>query len=214
MSANLAYVHSVEGRGIFYVGKGSKKRANETNRNRRNLHYNNIADKYGRDNISIGSLECSSELIAFDLEVGLIKCLKRQGIKLANKTNGGEGASGYKMTSEEKEALSKRMTGVVFSDERRARISKALKGNTNGKGKTYTRTDEMRSNISDAQRNRFKHNPMSQETKDKMSKARIGKTFRKITCPFCQKEGSESGMKSWHFNYCKNNPNRIERKRG
>jgi len=35
----------------------------------------------------------------------------------------------------------------------------------------------------------------------------------KVTCPHCQKEGSASGMKSWHFDYCKENPNRKIRVR-
>jgi hypothetical protein len=35
----------------------------------------------------------------------------------------------------------------------------------------------------------------------------------KVTCPHCQKEGSASGMKSWHFDYCKQNPNRKIRVR-
>ena len=32
-----------------------------------------------------------------------------------------------------------------------------------------------------------------------------------VTCPHCGKEGKQSGMKSWHFDRCKNNPDRKPR---
>jgi len=51
----------------------------------------------------------------------------------------------------------------------------------------------------------------SEETKRKMSLSRIGKTFEIATCPWCHKTGKESGLKSWHFDYCKENPNQIKR---
>lgn len=34
-----------------------------------------------------------------------------------------------------------------------------------------------------------------------------------IICPHCNKEGGASAMKSWHFDYCKNNPNKKQRGR-
>ena len=91
-----AYVHArpdtVNASGIFYVGKGREKRVKKVAR--RNPHHKNIVNKYGRENILIGKLECSSEDIAFELEKGLIKCLKRMGVKLTNLTDGGDGVSG------------------------------------------------------------------------------------------------------------------------
>ena len=32
-----------------------------------------------------------------------------------------------------------------------------------------------------------------------------------VTCPHCGKTGKKSGMKSWHFDHCKDNPNRVLR---
>ena len=32
-----------------------------------------------------------------------------------------------------------------------------------------------------------------------------------VTCPHCGKEGKKSGMKSWHFDRCKQNPDRKPR---
>ena len=43
----------------------------------------------------------------------------------------------------------------------------------------------------------------SDETKRKMSEAKIGKPKRKIKCPHCGKIGGEPQMKQWHFNKCK-----------
>ena len=52
---------------------------------------------------------------------------------------------------------------------------------------------------------------VTQETRDKISigntgrKAPMsGKHFPKVICPHCNTEGGLSGMKSWHFNNCRN----------
>lgn len=92
--AYFAYIHAkpstLDAFGIFYVGKGKISRAYHFKRGD-NRHYNNTVSKYGRNNILVGKLECSSEQIALGLEVGLIKYLRRMGVKLANKNNGGGG---------------------------------------------------------------------------------------------------------------------------
>lgn len=93
----LAYVHArpntEDASGIFYVGKGRLARAKSLEG--RNRHHANVVAKYGSENILVGTFECSSEQTAFDLEVGLIKCLRRMGVSLTNQTDGGEGTSGY-----------------------------------------------------------------------------------------------------------------------
>lgn len=50
----------------------------------------------------------------------------------------------------------------------------------------------------------------SEETKRKISKSKIGKPSlnkgiprKKVTCPYCGKEGGEGLMGRWHFNNCK-----------
>lgn len=104
MGTYYAYVHAKptnEGaHSIFYVGKGRLRRVNLLNRSTRNLHYTRTVKKYGSENILIGKIACSSEAIAFELERGLIKCLRASGVKLTNLTDGGEGSSGYKPTAE------------------------------------------------------------------------------------------------------------------
>lgn len=206
----FAYVHYIEDRGIFYVGKGTRKRAYETNPNRRNAHYNSVVSKYG-NTPSVGTLPCSTEAIAFELERGLIKCLKRQKVKLTNKTEGGEGASGRVVPAEERIKMSKRRLGKHHSATTRQKISEKLKGNTNGKYSKVEYTEEIRKNISNAQKLRYQRNPDSEETRRRKRIAGSGRTYADTTCPFCGKTGKESGMRSWHFDYCKNNPNKKVR---
>jgi hypothetical protein len=102
-----AYLHAkpttVDASGIFYVGKGNGKRAYEIARS--NKHHSNIVAKYGKEGILVSKIDCSSEDIAFELEKGLIKCLRRMGVNLANRTEGGEGISGHKHTDEAKLAI-------------------------------------------------------------------------------------------------------------
>jgi hypothetical protein len=60
----------------------------------RNPYHTNITDKHGRSNILKGFIPCSTEAIAFELEMGIIKCLKRMDVRLANMSDGGEGPNG------------------------------------------------------------------------------------------------------------------------
>lgn len=125
-----AYLHArpntENASGIFYVGKGNDKRTRKIPR-KTNLHHTRIVNKYGEKNILIGKLPCSSESISFDLECGLIKCLKRQGVKLTNKTDGGEGALGYKHTPGQVLAMKLRLTGGKMSDSHKRKTSEASK---------------------------------------------------------------------------------------
>jgi hypothetical protein len=104
----FSYVHArpeaVNQHGIFYVGKGKEARCFDLSE--RNRYHGFVVDKYGKENILIGSLPCSNEQTAFDLEVGLIKCLRRNGVQLTNQTNGGDGSSGYKFSEESKLKMS------------------------------------------------------------------------------------------------------------
>lgn len=104
----FAYVHAkpdtVNAAGIFYVGKGKGVRNKDMSP--RNRHHGFVLNKYGKENILIGKTDCSNESIAFDLERGLIKCLRRMSVNLTNQTDGGEGSSGYKATDERRAQMS------------------------------------------------------------------------------------------------------------
>lgn len=121
----------------FYVGKGHKDRAYR--RNGRGDHWHNIVNKLDR----IGSgyevklvATGLSEKQAFSLEVERIS-FWRDKVDLANKTNGGDGISGYKMTEEAKAKMRekakgrpgiKSMLGRKHTDETRAKMSSAQIG--------------------------------------------------------------------------------------
>lgn len=74
-----AYVHVTDDGEIFYVGKGSGRRAFQ--RWGRNAEHTARMGK----TLNVGILPCSTERIAYELEWGLIKCLHRSGVQLANK---------------------------------------------------------------------------------------------------------------------------------
>lgn len=202
---SFVYLHSIAGRGVFYVGKGTLRRSRETNPNRRNAHYNNITSKYGVGNMAIGTIECSDEKTAFLLEVGIIKCLKRQGVKLANKTNGGEGSSGCKKTDKEKKAISKRKLGSKHSKEAIDKMSKSRMGNKYALGSVRSHNASTRKQMSESGLKRFKEHPITQATKDRMSASKTGVKHTIVTCPHCGKSGGKPAMHQWHYNNCKLN---------
>jgi DNA-directed RNA polymerase subunit M/transcription elongation factor TFIIS len=88
--------------------------------------------------------------------------------------------------------------GKTLSDETKAKISAALKGENNGLyGKTIS--DEQKQQISAANKGK-KH---SDASKAKMSLAKKGKPQQIITCPHCGKHGGGYAMKRYHFDNCK-----------
>jgi len=104
----FAYVHAkpkaVNSSDIFYVGKGRGKRYLDLTE--RNRFHGFITKKHGKESILVGKIDCSSEEIAFELEKGLIKCLRRAGVNLTNMTDGGDGSSGYVMPQESRDKMS------------------------------------------------------------------------------------------------------------
>ena len=69
------------------------------------------------------------------------------------------------------------------------------------------RTQEERDNVS----KRMLGHIVTQETRDKISIGNTGrkppmagKHFPKVICPHCNTEGGLTGMKSWHFDNCRN----------
>lgn len=171
-----AYIHCRPDGSPFYVGKGDVRRVKDVYR--RNRHHENIVNKYGVKNILVGKLECSTEAIAFALEKGLIKCLRRMGVGLANKTDGGEGSSGAVVSeatraklsaaglsqeAREKRKQTRLASGWRPTPEMKAKLSAAHKGKKKTpehcarigdahRGKTLS--PEQRANISAAQRGR------------------------------------------------------------
>jgi len=108
---------------VFYVGKGCGKRARD--KSNRNLHWENIVKKHGFEVRYI--VKNVDEELAFFVEQERIDQLKRIGLNLCNKTNGGEGSSGLVMPQSAKDTLSKIHRGKKIPLEQRQKASEALK---------------------------------------------------------------------------------------
>jgi len=171
---------------IFYIGKGKGKRAWKYGRNK---IWKNIVEKHG---YTVDILAYwSTEAEAFEHEEILIKCFRKMGYELVNRTDGGEGLAGHIHTAETRTKMSIRARSrAPSSAETRAKISIAAKNRIvsletriklaeAGKGRVHT--DEDRAKMSVAAKART---PMSAETKAKMSvaaKARSASTeFREM----------------------------------
>lgn len=112
----------------FYVGKGRKNRAFETQK--RSNWWNNFVNKNGFDVIILE--DSLFEKKALEREVYWIKRIGRKNLNkglLINLTNGGEGTSGRILTDEQRKKLSeinignKNCLGRKLSDETKAKMS-------------------------------------------------------------------------------------------
>lgn len=119
---------------------------------------------------------------AFALEIQLIASMREAGYALVNKTNGGEGTSGLKLSPEHQQALLNALIGHTFNlgrkhtQESRLRMREATKKyyETNPHpwvGKSHTpMTKELIAS-------RLRGRQFSSETKQKMRAARLGKVM-------------------------------------
>jgi len=178
MTQYYAYLHArpntEDASGIFYVGKGKGGRSHDLSP--RNIYHANVLAKHGGD-VLVGRLTCSSEKVAFDLEVGLIKCLKRMGVRLTNQTNGGEGTSGLAQTEDHRSKIGAGNRGKVRSAETLKKLSESHKGivpSNKGKpspNKGVPLSIEHKAKLSVA---RLANNPMRGSTHSEEAKAKIG----------------------------------------
>jgi hypothetical protein len=152
---------------IFYVGKGSLRRAHS--KHRRNKHWNSVVAKAGGYSVRLVANNVEEEL-SFLVEIERIDQLKRMGLNLTNKTDGGEGPSGYRHTEEAKHKIAKAQmgenhwtVGYVYTEEHLAKLKAARK--------KFVYTDEIRAKLSVAGKNRV----YTDETKAKMSKSKQGR---------------------------------------
>ena len=88
--------------------------------------------------------------------------------------------------------------GKKRSDATKRKISDSQKGENNPFfGKKHS--PESKKKMSKIQKGKI-HSP---ETKKKIGESNKGKLHKRITCPHCNKTGSNSNMKRWHFANCK-----------
>jgi hypothetical protein len=106
----FTYAHYKPEGGLFYIGKGKRRRAYAMDG--RNSHWQNIVNKYGRPTVKLLA-RWDTEQEAFDHEKLLISCFKDMGFVLANKSDGGEGTSGFKFNDQQRKNLSDAHIGQV-----------------------------------------------------------------------------------------------------
>lgn len=99
------YTHARPGGGVFYVGKGSGRRAWDFSPSRRRGHHSNIIAKHGRSQIEVQVYPCASEDHALRLEVEMIAQFRAAGAVLVNLTDGGEGTAGRPMNEASAQAF-------------------------------------------------------------------------------------------------------------
>lgn len=155
---------------IFYVGKGKSNRMNGLQG--RNNYWKNIVLKHGF--IAEKLFDGLDEELALLTEMEVIDSYRRQGIKLANLTNGGEGTSGH---------------SYIRSIETRKKLSESKKG-IPGKFKSEHFTDEMRKAITESNKRRkgvptgiatFAGKSHSEEHKEYMRQKMKGRIFSEET---------------------------------
>jgi len=122
----FAYIHCKPDGTPFYVGKGVRNRHKDFTY--RNVYHKRVVAKYGKENILIGKIDCSSNENALELEIGIIKCLKRMGVNLTNLTEGGEGNVGWKCPDNVKKAVAESNSRRVLTDEQRKKIGQKYRG--------------------------------------------------------------------------------------
>lgn len=128
----VTYAHHRQDTGqVFYIGKGSLRRAHEQRGH--NRYWNAVAAKHGYKVSVLAKWDTDAE--AFAHEKFLIACFKELGHPLTNATSGGEGVSGWTWSTSQREKLIAALTGRTgtftgkkHSSETRALISKKLKG--------------------------------------------------------------------------------------
>jgi len=153
------YAYLREDRTPYYIGKGQGNRAYR--RSKKDI-------KPPKDKSRIIFLKQNlTEEEAFKHEIYMIAVFGRKDLGtgiLRNKTDGGDGVSGYVCSEETKRKISESNKGKTASEETRRKISEAHKGRTH--------SEESRIKMSEAQKGK----PVSEKTKRKISEARKGKT--------------------------------------
>jgi hypothetical protein len=150
MSVFCVYTHAKPDGSIFYVGKGSLKRAKEIRR-KNNPHHCHIVAKYGRGNIQTDWIICDSEEDALAREIEAIQYLRSVGHNLVNITLGGDGVTGLKHSAITKAKISVASLGRKKPESMRIKLSAKMSGANNpmyGKEKTIKEKKQQSKKVS------------------------------------------------------------------
>jgi len=204
------YAYLREDKTPYYVGKGQDNRAYKK-------HQKGISVPKDKSRIILLKQNLTEEE-AFRHEIYMIAVFGRKDLRtgiLHNKTDGGDGASGYVFSEETR----KKMRERTPSEETRKKMSEARKGEKNHNyGKIHS--EETRRKISESQIGKtlskehidkiiegLKGRPVSEETRRKMSETRKGKILSKET----RRKMSETRKgKKWWNDGCGNCKRMVE----
>ncbi len=168
------YLHCTPDGAPFYVGKGNGRRAYRFSY--RNPFHQRIVEKHGVKNIGVFVFNCTSESEATSDEILQIAQLRRDGYRLCNLTDGGDGAVGAKRTPEHRALMSKIHKGKVVSEETRKKIGDIQRGKL-GKGLGTQRSEETRKRMSSAHIGV----PLTDEHRARISAGQTGKKRKPFT---------------------------------
>lgn len=138
MSVFCVYTHAKPDGSIFYVGKGSLRRAKHIQR-KNNPHHSHVVAKYGRENIQIDWIICESEEDALAKEMEAIQYLRSVGHNLVNITLGGDGVTGLRHSLTTKARISAGTKGQKKPESMKRKLSARVSGKGNpmyGRAKT------------------------------------------------------------------------------
>ncbi len=183
-----------------YVGKGKDFRMVKHQNPKRKNHFSLHLQKQLRNGIFpiTVKFDAASEEEAFANEIRLIAKFGRKDLgtgSLYNKTDGGEGSNGWKMTEESRRKCSiasAKRVGWKMSDDQKARLSKAKIGTK--------ASDETRAKMSATRKGRAK----TPEHQQKITVSLKGLKYEPVMCDVCGKIGAGGNMKRYHFERCKN----------
>jgi hypothetical protein len=171
------YAYLRKNRTPYYIGKGTGRRLYSTNRK---------GLKPPKDKSRIILLKQNiTEEEAFKHEIYMIAVFGRKDLGtgiLHNKTNGGEGITGIVFTEEHKEKISRALQGITRSEETRRKLSEAHRGEKHHNyGKT--RSKEIRRKMSEGRKGKYAGEnsfwygrTLSEEHRRNVSNAKKGKS--------------------------------------
>lgn len=154
---------------VFYVGKGSRRRA--WSRSDRTRYWICKSKKHGYTVQILAHWDAEAD--AFEHERTVIASYRSIGVRLVNLTDGGEGASGNIVSEATKAKISAGLTGIKRSPSTCAKISAVHKGKTvSEETKAKLRAKRSLRVTSDATRAKMS----ASQTGRKMSKEAVDKT--------------------------------------
>jgi hypothetical protein len=208
---------------VFYVGKGQDKRAWRKHNSAKDKDTNYLRDAavrkirvLGLDLVVEIIKETVSELEAFAMEIALIaqygRIIDNVGL-LTNMTMGGDGASGYKFTTEQRAHLSSIRKGMIANNKGKKRPG--IGGRKKGTG--WSEAERTKQMLSRTNNPRYKHSDERKE-RDRLARLSRPKTVKQSLGEKWYTDGIQeryfepsAAPQGWHMGRL---PNKIINKRG